>query len=112
MTQEQPIQEIVEQGEVTNSKEAIQTDQKQEHAIVDNKEPKNTVDEAPAREQADGVNHNTCCKWIWDFYWGNEFVCLVVIVILLARAYPPLGADYLQPHITSTWIAVLFIFGK
>lgn len=47
-----------------------------------------------------------------EFYWANEFVCLVVVVILLARAYPPLGADYLQPQITSTWIAVVFIFGK
>ena len=47
-----------------------------------------------------------------DFYWANEFVILVVIVILLARAYPPLGAEYLYPQITATWIAVVFIFGK
>jgi hypothetical protein len=46
-----------------------------------------------------------------DFYWDNEFLILIVLVILLARAYPPLGADYLQPQITSTWIAVIFIFG-
>mmetsp|Transcript_69483 Transcript_69483/g.104853 ORF Transcript_69483/g.104853 Transcript_69483/m.104853 type:complete len:430 (-) Transcript_69483:42-1331(-) len=45
-----------------------------------------------------------------DFYWNNEFLILIVLVILLARAYPPLGADYLQPQITSTWIAVVFIF--
>jgi hypothetical protein len=49
-------------------------------------------------------------KWC-EFYAVNEFVVLVIIVILLARAYPPLGADYLQPQITSTWIAVIFIFG-
>jgi sodium/bile acid cotransporter 7 len=29
---------------------------------------------------------------------------------LLARAYPPLGAVYLAPEITATWIAVIFIF--
>lgn len=38
-----------------------------------------------------------------DFYAVNEFVILVICAILLARAYPPLGADYLQPDITSTW---------
>jgi sodium/bile acid cotransporter 7 len=54
------------------------------------------------------------CKQIWNawckFYNKNEFIIQVIIAILLARAYPPLGADYLQPDITSTWICVLFIF--
>jgi sodium/bile acid cotransporter 7 len=44
------------------------------------------------------------------FYWTNEFLILIVVAILLARAYPPLGADYLQPDITATWLAVCFIF--
>lgn len=48
-----------------------------------------------------------CCV---DFYVTNEFLVLVVVVILLAKAYPPLGAKYLQPDITATWIAVIFIF--
>eukprot|EP00526_Cylindrotheca_closterium_P009423 CAMPEP_0113630994 /NCGR_PEP_ID=MMETSP0017_2-20120614/16107_1 /TAXON_ID=2856 /ORGANISM="Cylindrotheca closterium" /LENGTH=431 /DNA_ID=CAMNT_0000541487 /DNA_START=204 /DNA_END=1499 /DNA_ORIENTATION=- /assembly_acc=CAM_ASM_000147 len=54
------------------------------------------------------------CRKIWNaivkFYFKNEFIMQVVIVILLARAYPPLGAEYLQPQITATWICVLFIF--
>jgi hypothetical protein len=45
------------------------------------------------------------------FYWDYEFLILVVVVILLAEAYPPLGAVYLAPQITATWIAVIFIFG-
>jgi hypothetical protein len=45
-------------------------------------------------------------------YWDNEFVCLAVIVILLAYAYPPLGATYLAPDITASWIAVILIFSK
>lgn len=45
-----------------------------------------------------------------NFYFTYEFLILVLLVILLARAYPPLGADYLQPEITATWIAVIFIF--
>ena len=52
----------------------------------------------------------TCLQRMIKFYWDNEFVILVVIAILLARAYPPLGATYLAPQITATWIAVIFIF--
>ena len=44
------------------------------------------------------------------FYWQNEFLILIVCAILLARAYPPLGATYLAPQYTATWIAVMFIF--
>jgi len=51
----------------------------------------------------------TSQKWS-KFYWQNSFLILVVLAILLALAYPPLGADYLQPQVTATWIAVIFIF--
>jgi sodium/bile acid cotransporter 7 len=55
-----------------------------------------------------------CCRRsftrLMAFYWTNEFLILIVVAILLARAYPPLGADYLQPDITATWLAVCFIF--
>jgi hypothetical protein len=36
---------------------------------------------------------------------------MILIAILLAKAYLPFGADYLQPQITSTGAAVIFIFG-
>jgi len=49
-------------------------------------------------------------KRFWDFYETNEFLILVVIAICLARAYPPLGAEYLKPKITAGWIAVILIF--
>ena len=45
------------------------------------------------------------------FFIQNQFIIMVLCAILLALAYPPLGADYLQPKITSTWIAVMLIFG-
>lgn len=35
---------------------------------------------------------------------------MIVGVIGLARIYPTLGADYLKPKITATWIAVVIIF--
>jgi sodium/bile acid cotransporter 7 len=44
------------------------------------------------------------------FYVSNQFPLHILLSILLARAYPSLGADYLQPEITATWIAVAIIF--
>lgn len=41
---------------------------------------------------------------------ANSFLILVIAAILLAYAYPPIGAIYLAPQITATWIAVMFIF--
>ena len=49
-------------------------------------------------------------RWLIDFYRTNEFLVLIVLAIIFARVYPPLGADYVVPRITSTWIAVIFIF--
>ncbi len=43
-------------------------------------------------------------------YHQNSFLILVTCAILLAYAYPPLGATYVAPKITATWIAVIFIF--
>mmetsp|Transcript_18930 Transcript_18930/g.54555 ORF Transcript_18930/g.54555 Transcript_18930/m.54555 type:complete len:478 (-) Transcript_18930:23-1456(-) len=55
-----------------------------------------------------------CYKRAWKrwrkIYAANSFLILVVCAILLALAYPPLGAVYLAPQITATWIAVIFIF--
>ncbi len=49
-------------------------------------------------------------QWLGGFYTKNSFLILVLIVILLAYAYPPLGAVYLAPQVTATWIAVMVIF--
>ena len=67
-----------------------------------------------AVEQEDETEKATPPTWLEraiSFYWVNEFLILAVVAILLAKAYPSLGADYLQPQITSKWIAVIFIFG-
>jgi sodium/bile acid cotransporter 7 len=67
------------------------------------------------KDNGDEQPPKSLCRRIWNrwcvFYNNNDFLIMIVIAILLARAYPPLGADYLQPEITSTWIAVIFIFG-
>jgi hypothetical protein len=46
-----------------------------------------------------------------DFYFKNEFLIMILLAIALAKAYPPLGAEYLKPDITATWVAVVIIFG-
>jgi len=65
-------------------------------------------------EDADDNSEKSCLQKFFEcfckFYWKNEFLILILLVILLALAYPPLGAIYLAPQITATWIAVLFIF--
>mmetsp|Transcript_11381 Transcript_11381/g.17090 ORF Transcript_11381/g.17090 Transcript_11381/m.17090 type:complete len:389 (-) Transcript_11381:51-1217(-) len=40
----------------------------------------------------------------------HSFLVMVVFAIIIAWAYPPLGADYLQPQVTATWVAVMIIF--
>lgn len=44
------------------------------------------------------------------FYNNNEFLILMTVVLVLARAYPTLGAQYLAPDITASWLAVCAIF--
>ena len=52
------------------------------------------------------------CRFARWLFRRNEMACLVVVVILLAKAYPPLGAEYFKPDISSSWICVILIFGK
>jgi sodium/bile acid cotransporter 7 len=51
-------------------------------------------------------------KQVVAFYFANEFMILAILAIIIAKAYPPLGANYLKPKITASWIAVIFIFCK
>ena len=64
------------------------------------------------KNDSKATKHACCCSLvdIARFYWENEFLILVILAICLAYAYPPLGATYLAPKITATWIAVVFIF--
>lgn len=62
------------------------------------------------QDKAEPPQQPTLLKRLSNIYFTNEFLILIVVVICLARAYPPLGAVYLQPSITATWIAVIYIF--
>ena len=118
-------EENLEHGKDTTTMNDISIDgnddTKKEQAVITktNNNKDENADEGQSNDDGNDVKNSmaerSClkrfCQRCWDFYWENEFVLLVVIVILLAKAYPPLGAQYFYPTITSTWIAVVFIFG-
>lgn len=54
----------------------------------------------------------TCCQTLCKIYRDYDFLVLLLATVPLAKAYPPLGAVYLQPDITADWIAVMYIFRK
>ena len=76
------------------------------------KEEEHKEEEAP--EGVSAVHSGCACPpalaCLWKFYTANSFIVNILAVILLAYAYPPLGAVYLAPQITATWIAVMAIF--
>jgi len=75
----------------------------------------NTSDDKMAASGKDKVEAVPCHKKLWNLWCmafeKYSFLILIVMAVSLAKAYPPLGAKYLAPQITSTWIAVMFIFG-
>ena len=82
-----------------------------EEEEVGSKEEEEPVKEGPDdeyKEEKSGLSKTFEC--LAKFYWTNEFLILILLVILIAFAYPPLGAIYLAPKVTATWIAVVFIF--
>jgi hypothetical protein len=54
---------------------------------------------------------NTMMRSLRESYKSHEVLVLLILAILLAKAAPQIGVEYLYPKITSTYIAVMFIFG-
>ena len=75
------------------------------HPLPDD-EADDEINEAPN----DAPSMYPLLKRLWAFYAANNFLILIICAILMAYVYPPLGAVYLAPQITATWIAVVFIF--
>jgi sodium/bile acid cotransporter 7 len=50
------------------------------------------------------------CRRLLTFYCTYDFPIHILIGIGLAQAYPPLGAEYLKPKITASWVATGIIF--
>lgn len=52
----------------------------------------------------------TFLRSLLSFYLAYNFPIHILLGIGIAKAYPPLGAEYLQPQITAAWIATALIF--
>lgn len=113
--------ELNERGEQYDADETTMKQDNKSITATDSKEGNdsskiNTGSHPDEPDQEVATPRATCCccsrlaRWLCQFYWANEFVILVILAISLARAYPPLGNTYLAPEITSSWIAVMFIF--
>jgi solute carrier family 10 (sodium/bile acid cotransporter), member 7 len=96
-------QSVVSNGNTTTQKDSIEQELKEESTIS------TTNPTIPTTNYEESII-SKCRTKVNTFYWDNEFLILIVIAILIAKAYPPLGANYLKPDITSTWIAVIIIF--
>lgn len=92
-----------------NDQVEVSIDGEVDQAVENGVSTRTISDQGDEEEEKEKVS--TCRKLI-NFYWENEFLILVVVVILLAKAYPPLGAEYLAEEITAAWIAVILIFGE
>lgn len=98
-----------QQEDSTTMKEQL----KAEEVNPSQEEPSAESDETTTKQrEADhnGEEKQTFLQRLYSFYNTNSFLIQIAIAILLARAYPPLGAEYLYPKITATWIVVIFIF--
>ena len=65
------------------------------------KKVEDTDNDEPPAEKSGAAKFFDCLK---KFYFTNEFLILIFLAILLALAYPPIGATYLAPKITATWV--------
>jgi solute carrier family 10 (sodium/bile acid cotransporter), member 7 len=91
---------LVENGK-TSIENTIETSQQAEDATKNNDD----------NQQEDiKVTKSSWLRAILAFYLTYDFPIHILIAIGLAKAYPPLGADYLNPKITAAWIATGIIF--
>lgn len=58
----------------------------------------------------DNIRHKRETPSMLKCVVANSFLLMLIVTILFAYAYPPLGATYLVPKLTSNWIAVMIIF--
>lgn len=69
-------------------------------------EPTNSIDpKEVSREE-------TMMSRLIAFLEVYDFPILICIFIGIAKLYPPLGATYLRPDITASWLSVALIFCK
>jgi sodium/bile acid cotransporter 7 len=92
-----------------NASGSVPAEQKQDEDRQEKGE-KEKEEEKVVEEEEKKSRLQRFLQCVFAFYIRNQFPINIMLAILLARAYPPLGADYLKPEITATWIAVAIIF--
>ncbi len=65
---------------------------------------------SPTTESNVNIKEKTKTQRMLKCAAANSFMLVLIVTILFAYAYPPLGATYLVPKVTSNWIAVIIIF--
>lgn len=75
---------------------------------IENK--KEVTFDAPAGDNDTPKKNTSILGKILEFYFTFDFPIHILLFIGLAKAYPELGADYLEPKITAGWIATCTIF--
>jgi hypothetical protein len=98
-------------SEQEKAEEIVEVVQDQEAGVVPCCEETASTETASQQEEAEQSKGQRCWTRFLAIYNEYEFLILMILVILLAKAYPPLGAEHFAPHISATWIAVIFIFG-
>ncbi|GKY93562.1 hypothetical protein MPSEU_000323600 [Mayamaea pseudoterrestris] len=71
---------------------------------------KHIDDHGNSSDDEDSSRSRRYYKRLCQLLETNHFLIAFILSILLARAYPPLGAVYLHPKITASWVAVVIIF--
>ena len=83
----------------------------QTESVEPHRKDEESTNEQQSHQKKSAVNIlKITWKWISSTYRSNSFLIHIIIVILLAYLYPPLGAIYFYPQITASWIAVIIIF--
>jgi solute carrier family 10 (sodium/bile acid cotransporter), member 7 len=52
----------------------------------------------------------TACSSLRSVYASYDFPIHILLALVAGKIYPPLGAVYVHPEITATWLAVIVIF--
>ena len=94
------------------SKEEVKVETKEGPNELASVPPSNLNIDASSDESAEEASPPSLKERVIKLWWEYEFLFLVIVAIGIARAYPPLGAEFVAPDITATWIAVMLIFGK
>jgi len=96
---------VEEEHALTATTTTMTTESPSEH----NAEEKQEDDSAAAAAEKPSAL-SRCCHCLAEFWESHHFPLLILLAIGLAKAHPTMGDEWLQPHITAAWVAVILCF--